>query len=259
MDDSEGRVDVAEVAASAVEGAAHGLRRVVKQAAAWRLLAEFCRRHPEHQILEMHGGGGQYDEVVVWAAERMPVRCNFEGRLHIAPGLDAWTAVNWAEVLSTQPRELLGRIEHVAALQPPLAVPKSTPAVLTYRAIAHLAGMAAFDRGEMVLLNGVCDTSGGMGSFVRESVFTDFPGIHGHRRYATPESPYDTGEYRFWFAYSSPAPKVEDEPLLAFETTGHAWKPGPGPQDRFDFNRTYEAVGRQFPRLMAAFDAWRCA
>lgn len=81
--------------------------------------------------------------------------------------------------------------------------------------------------------------------------------VEGHRdgRTARDLRLYEWGEYRFWFAYAD-TPDGLGEPVLAFESTGHAWKRGPD-GDSFDFNRTYASVGRNIDVLLSAFDAWR--
>lgn len=240
----------------AVSNAALGLRFGIKQAAAWRMLAELVRRHPRLQILEGHAAGGTYDELVAWdiGDETSAVRCNYVGRVHLSPcGGDA-RAYSWIDVLTMSPRDLVGEAEARARLLPPGQLPRSSPRVLTYRAIAHLAGATAFDRHGLRLVNGVCD-SAGYHHGIREESFREFPAIDEHRRAADEDSPYEWGEYRFWFAYTD-TPDGLGEPLLAFESTGHAWKPGPD-GDSFDFNRTYASVGRNFDVLLSAFDAWR--
>ena len=235
-----------------------GLRFGLRQAAAWRCLSEVVRRHPRLHVLEMHAGGGQYDELVLWdpRAGSTPVRCNYGGSIHLAPSDAAYEQFDWGELLASDPRDVIARIEAATRLGVPPAVPRSTPQVLTYRAIAHLVAAHAFDRWGLVMLNGVCDSSGMGGTGVREELFERFPSIHAHRRHATAGSPFGVGEYRFWFA-SLPGEGDVVQERLAFETTGHVWKAGPDVGDRFDLVRTYDAAGRDIARMMAEFDVWR--
>ena len=93
----------------------------------------------------------------------------------------------------------------------------------------------------------------------REGSFGAFPSIQAHRRHSSEEAPNSIAEYRFWFAYEKQGEDEPSKPLVAFETTGHAWKPGEDAGERFDFVRMYDTVGRDFDRLMAAFDTWRAA
>lgn len=234
------------------------IRFDVKQAAAWRFMAEIVRRHPHLQILEMHAGGGMYDEVVLWDPRResTPVRCNYEGRVHVAP-FDPWgQKANWLDVLTREPREFVRWVEEVTRLGSPRSVPRSTPESLTHRAIAHLTASRAFERHGVRMLNGVFSSSAS-GDGVRQAAFDAVPSIHPHRRAASKDSPSGMGEWRFWFACAKQPGSDHAAPVLAFETTGHIWKAGPDVGDRFDLNRTYEAVGRDFLQLIARFDMWR--
>ena len=251
-------IDLDEHAKNVLVDAGLDLRLGVKQAAAWRLLAELVRRHPRLQILEMHAGGGQYDEVVLWDPQAMstPVRCNYVGRVHVAPFSSGEQVASWIDLLTREPRQLVGWVEQVTGLGSPRGVPHSTPESLTYRAIAHLVASRAFEREGVRMLNGVFSSSA-YGDGVREAAFDAVPSIHPHRRAATKDSPNGMGEWRFWFACARTPGSDDAAPVLAFEATGHVWKAGPDVGDRFDFNRTYEAVGRDFAQLMARFDTWR--
>lgn len=260
MNDEESQAHVAQREKKAPVQTGMELRRSVRQAAAWRCLAELVRRHPELWVLEMHAGGGQYDEVVAWdpSVKQTPVRFNYVGSVHLDPFGERYQSLDWVELLITHPRRFLARIEDVTGLRAASAIPHSTPRVLTYRAIAHLAGGAAFNRNEVSLVNGFCDSSGYVQG-PREGSFEAFPSIQAHRRHASEDVPNGIGEYRFWFAYEKQGEDEPSKPLVAFETTGHAWKPGGNAGERFDFVRMYDSVGRDFDRLMAAFDTWRAA
>lgn len=258
MDEAELKARMNECESRARQKIGLQLREPVRQAAAWRCFAELVRRHPQLWVLEMHAGGGQYDEVVVWdpSTHQTPVRFNYVGSLHLDPFGERYQTLDWVDLLRGEPRQFLTRIEDVTGLRSPSAVPCSTPRVLTYRAIAHLAGATAFNRNDVSLANGFYDSSG-YAQGPREASFAEFPSIADDRRLSSADAPNGIAEYRFWFVYESQGPGEASRPLVAFETTGHAWKPGEDAGERFDFVRTYDAVGRNFDRLMAAFDTWR--
>lgn len=260
MDESELKADVEERTEEARRRVGEEMRHSVRQAAAWRCFAELVRRHPELWVLELHGGGGQYDELAVWEpkAGSLLLQWNYLGSLHMAHVTSKADLLRWTDLFTLNPRSVLARIEKVTRLGSPRGIPHSTPRVLTYRAIAHLAGSAAFDRRGVSLVNGFYDSSGYVQG-PREGSFEAFPSIQAHRRHSSEYAPNGVAEYRFWFAYEAQGEDEPSKPLVAFETTGHAWKPGEDAGERFDFVRMYDTVGRDFDRLMAAFHTWRAA
>lgn len=261
MNDAELDAYVEERESMARESAGVEVRRTLREAAAWRYLAELVRRHPRLQIREGHGGGGQYDELVLWDPEvaTTPVRMNYEGGIHLDLLGPRYERFSWTELLAEDPRALVARTERVTGLASPPAVPRSTPEVLTYRAIAHLLAVTALDREGRQMVNGPLSASG-FGDGKRETVCEEVTSIGSQSGDSAGASSGGLDGWGFWSAcHPAPWHLGRFVPVLAFETTGHAWKPGEDAGERFDFVRMYDTVGRDFDRLMAAFDTWRAA
>ena len=231
----------------------------VKQAFAWRAATELVRRHPDFDIYEEHGGGGQYDEIVVVQREpqgslRSVIRFNYAGGIHVAPFEDDYVRLDWVEALNLEQYEFLRRVEDICAIERPHALPATTDSVLAYRVIAALTASQAFDRYVPSMRNGYCDTAG-MGGGVRSQLIARFEGLTG-RTHPMPGNPFGEGAYHVWVACYPPEAKHRVD--LAFDLSGaHVHKAGRPKDDRFDLTRTYQAVGRQFDVLLAEFDRWR--
>lgn len=225
------------------------ITKPLRRIAAWRLLTELVRRHPELMIIECHGGGGMYDElrVVEPAAQKSLVSCNLEGSIHIE-GVEHLNSMDWDGYLAGNPRDFLHRLEGLLQLAEPRSLPRTSPRVLTYRVISQLMAQTVFVPTETIALNGQWDTSGWTPG-PREQLFSHYPAIATALRKPRPEDLYGIGEYRFWFMQAG------EQPGLAFETSrARVWLPGS--PDAFDLMSEYKATGRELPALVAKVQLW---
>lgn len=217
----------------------------VVEAASWRLGSELVRRHPHHLVLlRTHPGGGQYDCLSLATSKRDPPRAMFQlnrrGSIQVhrtAQGeeLEDPPRFTWLDYLSSEPYTFLRRLEDLAHLASPETLPASTPASLTLRLIAALAITGVMSVHAVEVHSGFLDSSG-MWSGPRDDLFEAFPPAQGARRQSLPGDPFDIPEYRFWFV------TIDDEAVLAFESTGRSWN---SVGEEFDLMGLYERSMRR--------------
>lgn len=102
------------------------IAKPLRRIAAWRLLTELARRHPDLMIIECHGGGGMYDElrIVDPAAPKSLVSCNLEGSIHI-DGVEHLSSMDWGGYLAGNPRDFVHRVEGFLQLTGPRSLPRT--------------------------------------------------------------------------------------------------------------------------------------
>jgi hypothetical protein len=155
-------------------------------------------------------------------------------------GEGQWTIVEdfWGRYLAAEdPRDLVIEVERLAGLPHPKALPAGTRGSLTLRVVAACLAPAALGRIPWEWANGVHDSSGMEGTFVREDLFAAFAGTRARRLESRPDDPMGEAAYRFWFLLRA------GEPVLAIETNAHAWT-APGGEE-VDFMALYHRHGRR--------------
>jgi hypothetical protein len=149
------------------------VRPPLAAAIAWQLLAELARRYDGFEalhILEMHPGGGQYDQLTIWSTpdhdvdvyagqSRQLLTLNLSGSAH---GDECDRRFHWlARWLSAgDVKEVVEGLAHHVGL--PLRAP-SAPTnkyVFGMRLIATLLKMHALERFPLNACMGFCDSSG---------------------------------------------------------------------------------------------------
>jgi len=200
-----------------------------REAVTWRVMAELARRHPGHvSVREMHGGGGQYDELRLYPRPA-PEGCSFfislnlQGSAHFGRvEQEPWRSF-WSDYVGAEdPKDIVDELERRSGLMSAgghvseSSLPASTPDVLTIRAIASLLAPTAFERERWSCVSGYLDTSG-YGGGLRRELFEAFPLSKARLCEHLDDDMLGEAAYRFWFILRG------GEPRLAFEETGLVW------------------------------------
>lgn len=219
----------------------------VTEAASWRLAAELARRHPG-ELWIAHTvpiEGVVYDCLTLWRpgdghdigppifqfnrGGSIQIHHTFDGREFADP--PRWT---WWEYLATEEAYgFLRQLEQTADLPSITGVPSTTPTTLVYRLLAAMiAGAAPLTVDRVRIISGFDDSPY---AAPNDHLFADFPAAADRVRETLHDDPLGTPHRRFWFI------TVNDDPRLAFETTGNAWARDGG---HFDLMRLYGNAGR---------------
>jgi hypothetical protein len=156
--------------------------------ASWTLATEMIRRAPKVlYIMETHPGGGQYDCLSIVRTDLPKWICAFNrvGSLTAFSWFDSGRDCDsmpqidvWDRIAKGDPtREILDEICNLVRLPIPSPLPAGTAASLTYRVITAALRMKTFAPERWSCLNGVCDSSGFMGSGIRRKLFRHFPSV----------------------------------------------------------------------------------
>lgn len=142
----------------------------------WWVASEFFRRHPDHDLIETHPGGGQYDCLTILGPgklEQVHIDLNRAGRMHIHSGMaprfnrTEWGIrhpVEWSTESEQADRRMIPRfIEAAVGVPAPAQTPMTTPKTLTFRVIYHLLLFAVNEAMDWDVHNSVLDSSGMVG------------------------------------------------------------------------------------------------
>lgn len=238
----------------------HVERHAIRQALAWRVSAEFSRRHPgDILVTEMHPAGGQYDCVAI-NARAFGEDIEWEGGWRTVAMMNKATPgdhiahqgwfeqsaeserFNWLEVLLCPDfrAQIIEPLEQCEGLPSPKRTPSTTDASIGHRVLAAFTERTMFTAKPWVLLNGYLDTSGGGGG-VREDLFGTFPGLMEHRRVRRADDLFGIAEYRYWFVVEGTTDEHSDARLGIDAMHGTAFTPE-GPVDLME---RYRECGRR--------------
>ncbi len=200
------------------------LNRQLIEAASWRIVSEFLRRHPKRfRLIETHPGGGQYDCLSLYTLDNLRHVASFNraGRLHVfwrpcgdgreVEPFDVWEAMAEA----WDPKSLLDQVCERIGVPVPAKLPSSTPEVVVYRVIAAFLTHSVFGVTEWECRNGFLDSSGMEGGVWKD--FQYFPGAQARLAVRLGDDILKQPAYRFWFL------RKGNEPMACLEKTGTAW------------------------------------
>jgi hypothetical protein len=203
----------------------------ISNAAAWHLAAGLVRQHPARlRIIELHPGGGMYDCLTVMEQGRPfdesgSLQLNRGGSAHVWRYFDGErkhaggpkeSFPIWGDSLANEPREVIHALSERMRLAVPEHLPSSTPASVTYRALAEFAGLGCFHREAWTVTNGFFDTSG-YGGGVDQEAFERFPGALLAMR-TSPDDPLGSSAYQYWFL------RRGSELIACAHDSGRAWR-----------------------------------
>lgn len=183
----------------------------LREALSWKLVSELHRRHPgDFTVIETHPGGGQYDCLTLWAANRTVADLNRVGGFNVFCG---GQSIPWQELWPTGLTEggitnLLERMSRACGFPIRAQLPPTGPETLIYRIMAGVAATLAFDKDTWEWRNGQLDTSGCDDQGYRDQWFEAFPGAKEAARADKAEAPFGNSKYGFWFLLKNDQPKV---------------------------------------------------
>ncbi len=181
----------------------------------WRIASELIRRHPELRLIATHPADGSGDclSIIADAAGRQPrilADLDRRGRLRIHARSGVGPTSRQRDLSGTDPEATVARIELDAGLIVPVRTPPATPAVLTYRVVAHfLAGQADHDETWSVRNEAAVSRH-----------LARFPQVAGLvRQGARPDDLLGVPGYRFWTLLRG------QEPVAILDTDGRVHLP----------------------------------
>jgi hypothetical protein len=208
-------------------------------AQSWWLASRLVRRHPELDLIETHPGGGLYDCLTLVRDGHTVVDVNRAGSIHV-PGAEGFTPIPTASLLDCEePAEIVARIETAAGLRSPVRAPRSTPAVLTFRTIAHLMAVTVDDGRRWDVRNEYLDVDG-TGS--PPGALAGFPVAAERARQRRPDGHRGAWGRRFWGV-------SRDEEVVAVVETDGSVHVG---RQVLDLPTLYQASNRRLTATVAA-------
>ena len=231
-------------------GSSHQLLEVLS----WRLASGIVRRFPSDlQIVETHPGGGMYDCLTIVPIEGGfrtgggRIDLNRVGSVHVPHRFDNGVEgpspfAQWRDVLATDDVRLFAdSLCTAAGLRTPSQLPASTSRSLVYRFLSSFLGTTVFTSNLWRPESGYADSSGAVGSDIRQEYFDLFPLAAERLRVVVAADLLNQPAYRFWFL------TLDGEPQLALETTGVAWTRN---GEQFDLSALYAERGRRINRVI---------
>ena len=191
----------------------------MREALAWRLIAELMRRHGAHyELARLQPGGGQYDclSLIESGSPRL--------MLNLGASVTVWRSGTvehlidadevWLPMLSSEGEgegrglgSILDRISGLLERPVPSPLPQTTRRVLSVRVMASASLLVSMERSRWRWANGFIDTSG-YGGGVKLDWFERFPlALEALGQIETGPREVE-GAYRYWFWLRDDEPQI---------------------------------------------------
>ncbi|GAA1614325.1 hypothetical protein [Actinoplanes couchii] len=186
-------------------------------AQSWWLASQLFRRHPKLTLIETHPGGGLYDCLTLVSGQSSLIHINRVGGIDVSVASDEPFKMAIEELFDLpDPVEIIPRIETAARIDSPAQAPPSTPAALTYRAIAHLMAITVNDKRRWDVRNERIDSSG-MGGGGTLGSLAKFPVAAARAKEKRPGDLLGDPLYRYWGVLR------DGKAIAVLDTDGYAY------------------------------------
>lgn len=207
----------------------------LREALAWRIIAELMRRHGgRYEVARLHPSGGQNDclSLIEQGSPRLMLSVlggsltvwrDGDGESHV-DGKDIWLPMLSSEGDGRGLSGVLDRASTLLGEVVPSPLPSTTRPVLATRVLAAASMTVALDRRVWQWASGYADTSG-YGGGARRAWFARFPGASAAMEQAAPGPRELPAAYRYWFWTR------DGEPQICVGSDGVAYGPDGWEQD----------------------------
>ena len=227
-----------------------GSRLIIAQS--WFIASELVRRHPDLRLIETNPCDGQYNCLSLYGPQGTKpsalIQLNRNGSMSAMRDGEQVTSIPWSATLSqfaysqatpALAYQALKQLEHHSGLGHPVATPPSSPAALSFRAIARVLTSLLNDKSVWDARNEREDSSGW--SPTDRGYVTQFPAAHAASRYARRDDILGVPTYRFW------ALLKDSEAVAILDTEGNTYT-----RDGTEHLPTvYQATGRNLTLTIA--------
>lgn len=213
----------------------------IRRAIAWSTLANMASRHPAWAIVELHSGGGQYDELALRDTSDkdrgMLLKLNLAqgGSLHLGQGTTTWTSF-WDDALRDNSADIATRLMNLVGCPADTVAPPPTARTLTYQVLAQVALDTTTTDVSLRIDSGYFDSSGE--PCEPRPIARDFPAAAQRINTSEPDDIDREPHYRFW-SISGPG-----KPGVLVETTGRFWTPAQYQGNLFEEYGGGEPIGQ---------------
>jgi hypothetical protein len=182
----------------------------------WWLASLLFRRHPDLKLIETHPGGGLHDCLTLIRNASGVIDINRVGGIRVHAAAD-FRSLPVGELLNQEDAtEYLTALETASGLGSPPHAPASTPAALTFRAIAQLLAITLNTRQRWDVRNVFLDTSGTAGG-INDKYLKPFPMAAQRAREKRPDDLHGVPFYRYWAVLRAATP------VAILDTDGFAY------------------------------------
>lgn len=189
----------------------------LREAVAWRIIAESMRRHgARYQVARLHPGGGQYDCLSLIEQGETRLMLNVEGSLQVTSSdgrsggigsAELWPAAVTSEGEGRGLANVLDRVSALLEEPVPSPLPATTRPVLASRVMASASLMVSLEQSNWRWANGYLDTSG-YGGGIKQAWFDLFPAARDALEQEVTGPRELEAAYRYWFWTRDGTPQI---------------------------------------------------